>query len=91
MINDKINKEINQKSNDKESLFDIENYNAYVQLNNKNMISQRIKSSKKLFKCTYPGCLKMYSAPYNLKVNSLIKIRFITDRILERDPLNALS
>jgi hypothetical protein len=55
-------------SDKKESILDPENYNDYIKLEKKNKIIQSIKASKKCFNCTFPGCKKKYSAPYNLKV-----------------------
>jgi hypothetical protein len=59
-------KETNCK--EKERIFDLENYNDYVEMEKKNIITQKIKASKKCYNCTFPGCKKKYSAPYNLKV-----------------------
>jgi len=56
-------------SDKKESLLDLENYNEYVKLEKKNKIIQSIKASKKCFSCSFPGCKKKYSAPYNMKIH----------------------
>ena len=52
----------------KESMLDMENYQDYVKNDKKNKICQNIKMIKKCFNCTFIGCNKKYSAPYNLKV-----------------------
>jgi len=59
----------NSAETKKESILDIDNYNDYVKLEKKNKIIQKIKASKKCFSCSFPGCKKKYSAPYNLKIH----------------------
>lgn len=58
----------------RETMFDMENYNDYVEMEKKNIISQKIKASKKCYNCTFYGCNKKYSAPYNLKVGIIINL-----------------
>lgn len=74
----------------KESMLDMENYKDYVKNEKKNKICQKIKMIKKCFNCTFQGCNKKYSAPYNLKVSSPYNKRFITVPILEKDLTSAL-
>ena len=49
---------------------------------------ERVHLGEKKYACEFPGCGKNFSASYNLKVNFNLKLRFISDVILERNHIN---